>query len=155
MTEEQVFRQMALYRSRTVNWIEAVDPVILDVKSANFNNTLHWHIGHILLIQDRLTLLLSGKEIELPEAYTVWFGNGTKPADWQTEPPAVEVLLQELKDQTERLQKHLTGKFADKLAIPFLHYEYVEESLIHSFYHEGVHLGYMMALKRAIEAETA
>jgi hypothetical protein len=154
MTEEQVFSQMALIRSRTVKWIEEVDPIIVDVTPANYNNTIHWHIGHILLVQDRLTLRLSGKEIGLPEEYTGWFGNGTKPADWQTQPPAVEVLLQELKDQTERQQKHFSGKLADKLTIPFLHFETIGESLGQSLYHEGVHLGFMMALKRAIEAKT-
>jgi uncharacterized damage-inducible protein DinB len=153
MTEEQLFSQMALIRSRTVKWIEAVDPAIVDIMPTNFNNTIHWHIGHILFIQDRITLRLIGKDIAFPEEYNAWFSNGTKPADWTTQPPAVYFLLQELKDQTERLQKQLSGNLTEKLTTPFIHYETVEESLGHTLYHEGIHLGYMMALKRAIEAK--
>lgn len=151
MTEQQVFGQMALFRSRTLKWIEAVDPAIVDVIPTNFNNNIHWHIGHILLVQDRLTLRLLGKEIGFSDEYNGWFGPGTKPADWQTQPPAVYFLLQELKDQTERLQQELSGNLAEKLVIPFQHYETVEESLGYSLYHEGVHMGYLMGLKRAIE----
>jgi hypothetical protein len=153
MTEEQLFSHMAFIRSRTVKWIEAVDPSIVDIMPDNFINTIHWHVGHILLVQDRLTLRLIGKEIGFPEEYTAWFGNGTKPADWTTQPPAVYFLLQELKDQTERLQKQLAGNLAEKLTIPFLQYETLEESLGYSLYHEGVHQGYLMGLKRAIEAK--
>jgi hypothetical protein len=153
MTEEQVFSQMALIRTRTVKWIEAIDPTIVDVMPDNYINTIHWHVGHILLVQDRLTLRLSGGTIGFPEEYTAWFGPGTKPSDWQTQPPAVELLLQELREQTARLQSIISGKLADKLAIPFLHYETLEESLGYSLYHEGIHLGYMMGLRRAIEAK--
>ncbi|MEX2460663.1 MAG: DinB family protein [Paenibacillaceae bacterium] len=154
MTEEMMFSQMRLYRSNTVKWIEAVDSKIMDVMPANFNNTIHWHIGHILLVQDRLTLRLMGDGIGFPEMYTEWFGNGTKPADWQTEPPSVEFLLQELKEQTDRLQKLIAGKLADKLTLPFLEIETVGEALNYSFCHESMHLGYLMALKRAIEAKS-
>ncbi|QGQ94131.1 DinB family protein [Paenibacillus psychroresistens] len=155
MTEEQVFSHMGLVRSRTLKWIEAIDSTIFEVMPANFNNTIQWHVGHILLVQDRLTLRLMGEKISLPEEYTAWFGPGTKPADWQGQPPAVELLLQELREQTERLQIFISGKLADKLAVPFLHYETLEESIGYSFYHEGIHLGYMMGLRRAIEAKTA
>jgi hypothetical protein len=155
MTEEQVFSHMKFIRSRTVKWIEALDPTIVDEMPVNYINTIHWHVGHILLVQDRLTLRLMGGTIGFPDEYTAWFGPGTKPADWQTQPPAVELLLQELREQTERLQSFISGKLPDKLAIPFLHYENLEESLGYSIYHEGVHLGYMMGLKRAIEAKTA
>jgi hypothetical protein len=154
MTEDRVFKQMAFIRSRTVKWIEAADPTIADVMPANFINTIHWHIGHILIVQDRLTLRLAGLEIGLPEAYVGWFGGGTKPADWQTQPPSVDILLQQLEEQPERLQKQLSGKLEDMLAIPFNNKETVGEALDYSFYHEGVHLGYLMALKRAAEAKT-
>jgi uncharacterized damage-inducible protein DinB len=154
MTEEMMFSQMRLYRSRTVKWIEALDFRIVDVMPTNFINTIHWHLGHILLVQDRVTLRLMGGGIGFPETYTDWFANGTKPADWQTEPPAVEVLLQELKEQTDRLQKQISGKLADKLTLPLFELETLEEALNYSFYHEGIHLGYMMALKRAIETNT-
>jgi uncharacterized damage-inducible protein DinB len=158
MTENMAFNQMALFRSRTVKWIEAVDPTIVDVMPTNFINTIHWHIGHILIVQDRLTLRLAGLEIGLPEAYLGWFGNGTKPADWQTQPPSVDILLQQLKEQPDRLQKQISGKLeerlATKLAIPFNNMETLGEALNYSFYHEGIHLGYMMALKRAVEAKT-
>jgi hypothetical protein len=101
---------------------------------------------------------LVGLEIGLPEAYLGWFGNGTKPADWQTQPPSVDILLQQLKEQPDRLQKQISGKLEDKLstklAIPFNNLETLDEALNYSFYHEGIHLGYMMALKRAAEAKT-
>jgi uncharacterized damage-inducible protein DinB len=153
MTEEQFFNQMTYIRTKTIQWIEEVDSTIFDTMPANFNNTLHWHLGHILLVQDRLTLRLIGEKIGLPDTYTEWFGNGTKPADWLTQPPAVELLLEELKQQTERLQKQISGKLSNKLVLPFLNMDTLGESLGYSLYHEGMHLGNMMALRRAIEAK--
>jgi hypothetical protein len=153
MNDAQLFQIMELVRSRTVKWIEAVDPALVDVKPSNFNNTIHWHAGHILLIQDRLTLRLSGLPMGLPDEYTGWFANGTKPADWQTEPPAVPILLQQLKDQGERIKSQLLGKLDDKLAIPFIEFETVSQALGYTLYHEGMHLSSMNALKRTIEAK--
>jgi uncharacterized damage-inducible protein DinB len=154
MTEEQIFSQMAYIRSRTIKWIEEVDSALLDIIPKNFNNTIHWHTGHILLVQDRLTLRLIGEEIGLPDEYNTWFANGTKPADWITQPPAVGFLLEELKAQTVRLHKQITAKLTTPIVIPFLNKDTLGETLNHSLYHEGIHLGYMMALKRAIEART-
>jgi uncharacterized damage-inducible protein DinB len=153
MTEEQFFNQMTYIRTKTIQWIEEVDSTIFDTMPANFNNTLHWHLGHILLVQDRLTLRLIGEKIGLPDTYTEWFANGTKPADWLTQPPAVDLLLEELKQQTERLQKQISGKLSNKLVLPFLNMDTLGESLGYSLYHEGMHLGNMMALRRAIEAK--
>ncbi len=154
MTEDQVFNQMAVIRSKTMKWFESIDLSIIDIQPANFNNTIHWHAGHILFVQDRLTLHLTGQEPVLPKEYQGWFGNGTKPADWVTAPPSFEVLLQQLRDQPARLQHYLTGKLADKLTMAFINFETLGESLNYTFYHEGIHLGYLMAINRAIEANT-
>jgi hypothetical protein len=153
MKDEQLFKLMELVRSQTVQWIEAVDPAIVDIMPPNYNNTIHWHVGHILLVQDRVTLRLNGLPIGLPDDYMNWFANGTKPADWQTKPPAVSTLLQQLKEQGERIKSQLLGKLDNKLAIPFFELETVSQSLSFSLFHEGQHLGFMKALKRAIEAK--
>jgi hypothetical protein len=157
MNDAQLFQVMELVRSRTVKWIEAVDPAVVDVMPSNYNNTIHWHVGHILTVQDRLTLRLSGLPVGIPDEYTDLFGNGTKPADWQTEPPAVSTLLQQLKEQGERIKTQLLGKLdhklETKLAFPFNDLETVSQALTYSLFHEGQHLGFMNALKRAIEAK--
>ena len=93
----------------------------------------------------------------LPETYTELFGLGTKPADWKIDPPSIETLKTQLKEQTGRIAERLSSRLNDTLATPFkagTPYEMntYEQVLTFSLYHEGAHTGTIKGLLKAVQA---
>lgn len=154
MNEGKLFQQMELVRARTMKAIDAIDSKIVDIMPPNFNNTIRWHIGHILFTQESLLFRRSGEPLGLPEAYEQWFGNGTKPADWVGMPPSITELVDQLQHQTGRIKECFSGRLEQQVPKAFLAMETIGEILLFSNYHEGAHMGNVNAMKRLIEANS-
>ena len=65
--ESTLFRLLEVNRGRTLELIDSTDPALLHVIPDGFNNSLHWHIGHILTTQERLAFRFIGEKLELEE----------------------------------------------------------------------------------------
>jgi len=152
MNEAMIFNLMDIIRNRTIKWVEGVEQTIVDVQPANYNNTLHWNIGHVLTVHERLMFSFNGEPSALPSEYKDWFGNGTKPADWTTEPPSVRILLQQLGEQTARIRQTFQGRLALQQQKTLQDLGTIGEVLIYCLTHESMHQGYMNAMKKSIEA---
>ena len=124
---------------------------------AGWNNNLRWHIGHLVVTPQRLTYGVMGEAVRVPEAYNGWFMKGTGPRDWGNAPvPPLEQLIEEMTAESEKL-------FADmepRLRLPYkqpyetsvgivLHNP--ADSLLMSYMHDGIHLGMLLALGRALK----
>ncbi|MGG2196737.1 DinB family protein [Paenibacillus validus] len=149
-----VFSQLALNRSRTLAVVAELSEKTADVVPNGFNNNIRWHLGHILTTQERLAFRLLGEPLELPEELTSLFVNGTKPADWQTSPPDLAALRQLLEEQPKRHRQRLQGRLNDKLTVAFKEFTRLDEVLMFSIGHEATHAGYIMALKKAVAAQS-
>ncbi|WP_428908199.1 DinB family protein [Niallia sp. Krafla_26] len=135
-------------RSRLFKSIEATEPEILDIQPKGFNNTIHWHIGHILTISENF--LFEGKT-QIPENYKEFFGGGTKPSDWSSkEVPSVETLLNQLKEQLKRIEEIPTERFEEVLPEPKFGASTFGELVSFTAYHESFHYGQIHTMKRLI-----
>jgi hypothetical protein len=79
------------------------------------------------------------------------FGNGTKPADWIGNIPAMDQLLVQLKDQLTRLKQIPPEQLDQDLDTPFLGCKTVGELAGLTLMHEATHMGQIQAMKRMIE----
>lgn len=147
--EQALFDMLEVNRGRTLEIIHSTDPSLLKIIPPGFQNHLHWHIGHILTTQERLAFRLIGEPLELEERLMSFFLNGTKPEDWTEPAPELPVLLELLQEQPARIRKRLAGKTGLPLKVPFKDFTTLGEVLLFSLSHEGLHQGYMMALRRA------
>ena len=134
-------------RSRLFKSIEATEPEILAVQPKGFNNTIHWHIGHILTISENF--LFQGNT-QIPEHYKELFGGGTKPSDWPSEVPSVETLLNQLKEQLKRIEEIPNERFDEALPEPKFGASKFGELVSFSAYHESFHYGQIHTMKRLI-----
>lgn len=150
MKNEQLFHQLELVRERTIQLLDLVTEDTADLMPSGYNNTLRWHLGHIATIQENMCLKLAGEPFGLPETFPVLFANGTKPADWQIEPPSLETLKSILTEQPLRIKQKLYNRTEDLLAAPFKGIDTVGGMMGFSLYHEGVHTGFMMSLRKTI-----
>lgn len=152
---ELLFKNMELTRGFFLKNISALNEEIVDVQPEGFNNTIKWHIGHVLTTAEQFMFGYPKRSTSIPANYMELFATGTKPSDWQGEVPSVSELTAQLKDQLMRMKEIPAGSFGDKLPKPFLGQETFGEICNFSLFHESLHLGQIQAMKRVIESAQA
>ena len=141
--------QLKTVRGQLLNEIESISPELMDIQPKGFNNTIHWHLGHVLNAAEMF--LLSSNQA-LPEHYGNLFGYGTKPADWSGDVPSVETLKQQLQEQLDRLLA-LPEDLEQRMEKPFKGFETLGDFINFVSLHEANHIGQIHAMKRVIEAD--
>lgn len=151
---ELLFKNAEVTRSFFIKNIDTVKEDVVDVQPEGFNNTIHWHIGHVLTTAEMLVFGFPKKSSNLPANYVELFARGTKPADWQGEVPSAAVLSNQLKEQLNRIKEIPAESLSRKLKEPFLGQETYGELINFALFHENMHLGQIQAMKRVIETAT-
>ncbi|WP_312475171.1 DinB family protein [Neobacillus sp.] len=152
---ELLFKSFEVTRGYFVKNVEMLDEGLVDVQPEGFNNTIHWHVGHILTVAEQFMFGFPKKSTNLPANYIELFATGTKPADWHGDVPSVQELTAQLKEQIKRIKEIPEGSFNERLKSPFLGLETFGELANFAIFHESLHLGQMQAMKRVIEAANA
>ncbi|MCM3768048.1 DinB family protein [Neobacillus niacini] len=148
---ELLLKHFELTRKNLLKNVAALDERIVDIKPEGFNNTLHWHVGHVLTVAEQFMFGYPKKSAHLPANYLELFGNGTKPADWQGDVPSVQELSQQLAEQLKRIKEIPAESFSEKLKTPFLGQETFGELANFGIFHETLHLGQILAMKRVVQ----
>lgn len=148
-------KQFSLTRTALLHFIEDLPDEILDYQAEPFNNTLRWHIGHVLTFTEKLLFQYPRKSTNIPENYAELFGPGTKPADWTVSPPTLAQLVEQLQDQQERVNQFddLFWKSNVTFKVPYGSIETFADLLIMLSHHETEHLGKMKAMLQVVNAE--
>ncbi|WP_027138222.1 DinB family protein [Gaetbulibacter saemankumensis] len=119
-----------------------------------FNNNIIWNIGHIIVTQQLLNYKLSGLPMLISEDLIKKYMKGTKPAVYITkdEVEVLKGLLFSTIDQfREDYKKGIFKNFQEyTVSTTGNTLKSFNESLEFVVFHEGMHLGYVMALLRAI-----
>ncbi|NRD77603.1 DinB family protein [Bacillus sp. BRMEA1] len=148
---ELLIKSFELTRSFVLKTVDALSENTVDVQPEGFNNTIHWHIGHILTCAEQFMFGFPKKSAHLPENYMQLFATGTKPANWQGDVPSIQELSARLKDQIIRIKEIPAESFNERLKTPFLGLETFGEVANFAVFHESNHLGQILAMKRMIE----
>ena len=148
---ELLFSNIKLTRDYFLKNVGKLDDGLVDVQPEGFNNTLHWHIGHVLTTTEQLVFGFPKNTNNLPANYKELFAKGTKPADWQGQVPTVKELVIQLTDQLTRMNDIPVESLSKKLESPFLGRETFGEIINFCLFHENLHLGHIQAMKRVIE----
>jgi hypothetical protein len=145
-----VFKQFEMTRGYFIKKTASLSKEITCIQPDGFNNTINWHIGHVLTVCEQFLFDYPRKTTHIPANYIELFGNGTKPADWKGDVPAVDELVLQLKDQLIRIQEIPSGQLNEKLEKPFLGLETFGEIAGFALFHEANHLGHIQAMERVI-----
>ncbi|MGE5702799.1 MAG: DinB family protein [Clostridia bacterium] len=156
MDARDLQNQYDMVRGNTLAYAKHFPPEMTRIVPDGFNNNILWNLGHILTVQEMLLFFTKEPE-HLPQSYLSLFGKDTKPADWPDDVPSVEVIVQHLEEQIGRIKDHFFNRLDENLPQPFKmrgkEISTYGEMIMFSLYHEGMHTGYMMALKRALEKQ--
>lgn len=148
-------KQFNLARTALLTFIQDLDEETADVQSKYFNNTLRWHIGHVLVFNEKLILGYPRKSEHIPANFMDLFGPGTKPSEWTVEPPSLKELSTYLESQQQRINDfdELFWKTNVTFKVPYGSIETFGDLLIMLGHHESEHLGKMKAMHQVVTKE--
>ncbi len=121
---------------------------------AGFNNNIAWNLGNILVSQQSVLYRCSGLPVKLDEKYFPLYKGGTKPeADLTTE--ELDTLKSLFEEQTNIMESDFSqGVFKEyrewNHGMTGIDIDSIDTAIQFLTFHESLHLGYIMALKKAI-----
>lgn len=118
-----------------------------------FSNNLAWNLGHIIVAQQGLVYRLSGLPTNVSDEMTNTYKNGSKPtgATTQAEIDELKVLLFSLIEKTK--EDYANRKFAtynEYTTGTGFHLATTKEAIEFNNYHEGIHFGFIMNIRKFI-----
>jgi hypothetical protein len=127
----------------------------LNMIPSGFNNNILWNIGHVVVKQQLLAYKLSGLPMIVSESLISKYMKDTKPKGdvEQLEVDEIKTLLFTTIEKTAEDYKNNVFKKFNQYTVSTTGntLSNIEEAFEFILFHEGMHLGYIMALSRAIK----
>jgi len=118
-----------------------------------FNNNIIWNIAHLTAAQQNLCYKRSGLEITVEEKYFTPFLSGTKP-DKFIQKEEIESIFDVLLNTIDQLATDYTSGIFKQFDPWDKRYgmklNSIEDAINFIPFHEGMHIGYIIALKKLI-----
>jgi hypothetical protein len=135
--------------------IDALSEKQLTTIPEGYNNHIFWHLGHVVVTQQLLHYRRSGLPLHIDENLIDLFKNGSSPRDW-SDPPDPGRILSLLNTLPERLaQDYADERFKGITFDGFttrsgFELNSIDQAIVFNNYHEGIHAGYLMAMRRLV-----
>lgn len=119
-----------------------------------FSNNIIWNIAHVICTQHLLAYRLFGNKLNLSDEFVERYRKGSKPGekyfqeDERTVNRELEHGMVELQSQIEVLRRQGQIKYETSFGVTLKSIDDVVKFLV---MHEGIHLGYIMAMKKSIQ----
>lgn len=121
---------------------------------AGFNNNIFWNIAHTVVTQQMLVYNLSGQKMNVSDDLVANYRKGSKPEKEveQEEVNKVKDLLLSTIEQTETDYKNgIFTNYKSYTVTTGTTLNSVEDAITFNNFHEGLHLGSILTLRRAIK----
>lgn len=118
-----------------------------------FSNNIIWNIAHVVVTQQLLIYKLSGLPMYISDEMVSKYRNKTKPEGDVTQAEVDEIsgLLESLPIQTEKdVAAGIFKTYTEYTVSLGTTLTNAHEAIEFNNFHEGIHLGYILALRKAI-----
>ncbi len=125
----------------------------LNTVPSPFNNNLIWNIGHIVVVQQMLVYNLSGLPMMVSDEMVNAYKRGSKPERdvTQQEVDEIRALLTKTIDQTEQdFTANIFKNYKEFTTMTGFNLKTAEEAMAFNYYHEAVHTGVMMSIRKLV-----
>ena len=128
----------------------------LNIIPEGFHNNLIWNFGHIISVQQGLCYLSSGEQPVVESDLISKYKSGTKPegiVNVEEYDHLKSYLFSNIDRLEEDLQKGLFKKYNGfgLKSYADIRIENIDDAIRFIAFHDGLHVGYMMALKRVLK----
>lgn len=151
---DRTVEMLSAYRKTTLKVLDGLSMQALNTIPPGFNNNLIWNFGHVVVSQQTLCYLSAGLKPLIEESCISKYRKGTKPGKFVD-----KAEFDHLKKYSDtafiQLDQDLENNRFTNIT-PFtistygLEIKNIGDVLKMLLNHEGLHLGYCMALKRAL-----
>ena len=118
-----------------------------------FNNNIFWNIAHVVVTQELLVYNLSGLPMMVNDDLVTKYKKGTRPEALVTQEEVDEIKGLLFSTFNRLVEDYNNGKFENYTPYTTSTNTTIgnaEEAIAFNLFHEGIHLGYILALKRVI-----
>lgn len=140
-------------RAIYVKYLNEISLENLSTIPPGFNNNIWWNVAHVAVTQQLLVYSLSGLTPNLPETFIKAYRKGTVPGQAPTaqEVAVLKAALTDLiKTTGEDLSKGTFKNYNPYLTSVGVTLNSVKDAIAFNLVHEGLHIGAIIALKRAL-----
>jgi len=150
---ETTFKIWETSRNVYAKFLEHYTLEQLNTIPTGFSNNLVWNLGHIIVVQQALVYRLSGLPMCISDELFETYRNGSKPTGITTQAEVDELknLLFSLIEKTK--EDYVARKFVsynEYTTGTGFHLASTKEAMEFNNYHEAMHLGFMMNIRKFI-----
>ena len=150
---EATFRIWQTSRGLYQNFLDSYSLEQLNTIPQGMSNNLIWNIGHVIVSQQKLVYALSGLPMHISDSLFEKYQNGSRPdgKTTQVEVDEIKKLLSEMIEKTKSdFEAGVFKEFHPYQTKTGFHLGTLKEAMEFNNYHEGIHLGIMMSIKKYI-----
>ena len=153
-------KQFEILRKTRMFLISLLDGLSLEQLNKipqGFNNNIAWNAGHIVAAQQGVCYRRAGLPLVIDNAFFEKYKPESKPQEQATEADVKQIKALLLSTIDDLQRDYENKKFS---AYPAWTTRYgvainsIEDAISFLDFHEGLHVGYAMALRRAVNAES-
>lgn len=140
-------------RKVLLTFLETNSLVQLNEIPKGFSNNLIWNIGHILVVQQLLVYNLSGLPMMISDEMISKYRKGTKPEHNITQKEVDEIkefLFSTLEQTKKDFSENLFQNYKPFTTMSGFEINSAAEAIEFNNYHEAIHTGIMMQIKKFI-----
>lgn len=150
---DATFRIWETSRSIYLKFLDNYSLEQLNTIPAGMSNNLIWNLGHVVVSQQKLVYALSGLPMHIPDSLFEKYQNGSRPdgKTTQAEVDEIKKLLSEMVEKTKTdFEAGVFKEYHPYQTKTGFHLGTWKEAMEFNNYHEGIHLGIMMSIKKHI-----
>jgi hypothetical protein len=118
-----------------------------------FNNNIIWNLGHMIAAQQGICYKRAGLDVRVDEAFFDAYKPGTKPEGF-VDAAGVEEIKKMLFTTLEQLEADYDNGIITNYTPVITRYDIelssIDEAIAFLPFHEGLHIGYIMSLKKFV-----
>ncbi|WP_306454058.1 DinB family protein [Evansella halocellulosilytica] len=149
---EILFTQLKSYRDYFLYELEDVTEKEAEIIPTGFKNNIRWNIGHVYIDQYLWVQVLTKEKGHYPESFNSWFGFRTSPKNFTADTPSFGQLKALLEEQPAKIQKQYGNRLDEEFEPTEMGMYTLEQVLVRTIYHEGMHTQSILDLKKCIRA---
>ncbi|MBL4593336.1 MAG: DinB family protein [Flavobacteriales bacterium] len=149
-------KQLEILTTTRTNVLKAIEGLTLEELNTiptRFKNNIIWNVAHLVVTQQLLCYKLSGLDMYLQNEFVDKYKKGSE-VDFEVTQEEVD----DIKKQLSELPKQLVDDYNNSIFKSFAEYptsynftlNSIEDAIQFNNVHEGLHFGYMMAMKKVI-----